>query len=259
MNIDKREALMQRALEHFKLMETLYNEQTVKSFEASVINTGFPNVNLENFPNYNTEITVEDIDSVNSVIKESKGGKRVCVLNFASYKNPGGYFLQGSSAQEEALCHYSNLYNILVKFRDSYYDINKQSLNNGLYTNKSIYTVDVVFKKDNDECVADVITCAAPNKKVAHIYRGIHESVVYMNMRERINHILRITAIKELDVLILGAFGCGVFGNNPYDVASIFKNLLENDYKGKFKKIVFAIPGGKNYDAFKEVFQEIDW
>ena len=37
----------------------------------------------------------------------------ICALNFASYKNPGGKFMDGSSAQEECLCHESILYEVL--------------------------------------------------------------------------------------------------------------------------------------------------
>lgn len=254
-----REELMKRAKEQYEYMKTNYEDRTIESVKSSVINNNVSDtVNLDRYPTYDTEISVEDIDSVSSVMKEAKPEKHVCVLNFASYKNPGGHFLGGSSAQEEALCHYSNLYNILVKFQEKYYDVNRRSLNNGLYTNKSIYTPNVVFKTDINQCVADVITCAAPNKKVAK-YRDVHDSVIYVAMRERIEHILHTAVMKELDVLILGAFGCGVFANDPHDVATIFKNLLENTYKGKFKKIVFAIPAGKNYDVFKEIFEEINW
>ena len=50
------------------------------------------------------------------------------ILNFASYKNPGGMFLRGSTAQEEALCHESTLYNVLIKFNDTYYKSNRENI-----------------------------------------------------------------------------------------------------------------------------------
>ena len=58
---------------------------------------------------YHNTFYLKDQDSVSCLTDRSKT---------ASYKHPGGYFLGGSSAQEEALCHESNLYPILLAFME---------------------------------------------------------------------------------------------------------------------------------------------
>ena len=47
-------------------------------------------------------------DSVSAIFDYYEG--KTAILNFASYKNPGGGFLSGSRAQEESLCHSSFLH-----------------------------------------------------------------------------------------------------------------------------------------------------
>jgi uncharacterized protein (TIGR02452 family) len=54
--------------------------------------------------------------------------------------------------------------------------------------------------------------------------------------------------------LVLGAWGCGVFGNDPFDVAALFKQALDA-CPGVFRKVVFAVYGGGNYDVFKSVLE----
>lgn len=103
-------------------------------------------------------------DTVTAIFtaKRSKDTGKVAALNFASFKNPGGMFLAGSKAQEECLCMDSTLYPVLNSFRGTYYEPNKKLLNRSLYTDRALYTPDVVF--ENEECTvkADIITCAAP-------------------------------------------------------------------------------------------------
>lgn len=87
-------------------------------------------------------IIVDKLDSVKSAIQHRDG--KTAVLNFASYKNPGGKFMEGSSAQEECLCHASTLYNVLKQF-PVYYQWNRVHNNRALYTNRALYSEDVIF------------------------------------------------------------------------------------------------------------------
>lgn len=157
------------------------------------------------------------------------------ILNFASYKNPGGGFLNGSIAQEECLCAKSILYNVLSRFPE-FYNWNRKHLNGGAYENRALYTPDVVF----DEFVANVITCAAPNANKVK-----SEQI----LKERIEFILSIARENKCKELVLGAWGCGVFNNDVETVAKCFRDCINDS----FEKVIFAVPD-KKVDVFREVF-----
>lgn len=205
----------------------------------------------------NTEFTLVDKDSVSAII-ERPLNERVAVLNFASYKNPGGKFIEGSSAQEESLCHASFLYNVLAAC-SVYYDWNNDHKNKGLYENRAIYSPNVLFQKDKDERDCDVITCAAPNITPSRKYNwGVTDEENTEALKSRIKFVLDIAADQKVETLILGAFGCGVFGQDAEEVANIFMDYLTTTHK-VFKKVIFAIPAGfhtENYDKFEKVFKE---
>ena len=183
--------------------------------------------------------------------------KKIALLNFASYKNAGGAFLKGAMAQEEALCHSSTLYNILSRFEDSYYAENRNNLNRGLYTDKALYTPNVIFfDKEDNEFTADVITCASPNNSIAETYgeakfsHGENEEV----LAQRIQFVRDICLAEKVDTVILGAWGCGVFRQDPFFVATEFRKAFEN----MGIECIYAIPDDKNYEAFKSAFYEYD-
>ena len=182
-----------------------------------------------------------------------KQGEKIAALNFASYKHPGGGFMKGSSAQEESICHESNLYNVISQFGDSFYAENNEDKNKALYRDKGLYSPDIVFERGNRQALCDVITCASPNKKVAQKYCYVSDSQNYKALESRIKFVLDIAEDNNVDTLILGAYGCGVFGQDPIEVANLFKQELRGR---SFKKVVFAIPKGRNgnYDAFRRVF-----
>lgn len=209
---------------------------------------------------YTTNIIVAPTDSVNAAMeaKQNNLGK-ICILNFASYKNPGGGFISGSSAQEESLCHASILYNILAAFKDTYYAENGIiGYNKGLYNNRAIYTPDVIFFDDNPNCKLykfDVLTCAAPNNSVGLRYGKFTREENKDALEDRIMFVLDIMNQNNVDTAILGAYGCGVFMQNPHEVAEIFFNLLRSG-KYNFKNAIFPIPGGNNLKVFQDVLQK---
>jgi uncharacterized protein (TIGR02452 family) len=115
--------------------------------DTSIYDTTFK-CNLE-LKNKNTEIIIDDLDSVSAIFKYGKD--KTSVLNFSSYKNPGGMFINGSKAQEECLCHESFLYNVLKEFVIEFYDWNNQHKNKALYLNRALYSPKILFiKKNND-------------------------------------------------------------------------------------------------------------
>jgi len=197
-----------------------------------------------------TKITVINTDSVSALYGHE--GK-VAVLNFASYKNPGGMFINGSKAQEECLCHESYLYNVLRAMVIPYYDWNNQNKNRALYKNRGLYSPDILFNHNGEEINVGVITCAAPNKTTGQKYQNVSDEENYRVLSDRIRFVLDIAKENEIDTLVLGAYGCGVFGQDPKEVADIFKRYLTTTHKC-FDKIVFAIPGGENLEAFERIF-----
>ena len=200
--------------------------------------------------------TVIDLDSVGAIFKYASG--KTCVLNFASYRNPGGKFIEGSKAQEECLCHASFLYNVLKGCMD-YYSYNECHRNKGLYTNRALYTPKVLFFNDQNEPLAcDVLTCAAPNKSALFQFLDIEsKQKIALNdkaLRERIKFIKDIVEDNGVDTFIAGAYGCGVFRQDAITVAQLFKSIFEQT---TVKNMVYAIPrcmDKSNYDAFIKIF-----
>lgn len=184
----------------------------------------------------------------------------VCVLNFASSVHPGGGVAKGSNAQEETLCRTSTLYfNLNTKeCIDKFYNAHK-ALGDYKNTDDIIYTPNVQILKRNDYSTLDnakscaVITCAAPQSKKGNL----NNKEVYEIHKKRARKILDVALDNGHTTIVLGAFGCGAFGNDPKTVARAWKEVVD-EYKYKFNKIEFAVysPGEEsyNYKTFKEIF-----
>ena len=238
-----KETRVQQAKDHTEEMDRLYLDEIKKSISSSKIFSRIPfeRMNDLDLP----ETIVVKTDSVTAA-KTYQNGK-TAILNFASYKNPGGMFLKGSGAQEESLCHESFLYNVLREFDDSYYSWNRKNLNRGMYTNRALYTPDIRF----GDILFDVITCAAPNIGAASKYQSVTSEMNTGILKDRMRFIKNIAEYNGVNTLILGAFGCGVFKQNAMEVAEIWKSLFVTT---TIKRIVHPIPDDKNYDCFNKVF-----
>ncbi|TSI05281.1 TIGR02452 family protein [Lysinibacillus sp. BW-2-10] len=191
---------------------------------------------------FQTKIEVRKEDVVQTVMKE----EHPIVLNFASAKNPGGGFLNGASAQEESICRASDLY-LFIKEIDEFYK-NPKHLKNALYDSDIIFSKNVSLIKDSNgedlqEKEFDVITSCAVN--VTALKRNNEKELLKQTtaeMKKRIENILEVAVREQAETLILGAFGCGVFGNNPYEIKQLFMQTVKNKrYNGKFKKIIISI------------------
>ena len=178
-------------------------------------------------------------------------GKKVAVLNFANNHSIGGApFVAG--AQEESLCRCSTLLPCLEAMREAFYLKHSNDYSNGLIDEMGnddlIYTPDVVvFKTDertdpvypkmlpHDEWYkVDVITCAAPE-----LYKLRTRPVDYESqITSRIKKILDVACKERVEVLILGAWGCGAFKNPSEIVAKVFHTLLPNY---DFEAVEFAL------------------
>ena len=196
-------------------------------------------------------------------------GQKVTVLNFASSTSPGGGVENGASAQEECLCRVSTLYPCLKAqaAREKFYGPHRAAPN-PLHNDDIIYTQDVVVLKDDDYNVlsspfrVDVITCAAPNlrEKPSNRYNRNDGDAVHISLErlmelhlKRAHKILSAAAANNAEVLILGAFGCGAFRNDPAVVAASYHQALPQ-FLNHFKTIEFAVycrpEDQRNYDAF---------
>lgn len=237
-------------------MEERYKEEIRYSVEQTRIFSIFTNSVESKCIRHTSsrQISIMDADSVTAMCnKGSAESSKVCILNFASYKNPGGRFIAGSRAQEESLCHESFLYNVL-KEQPKYYEWNNAHKNRALYLNRALYSPNIRFCTKGNVRYSDVLTCAAPNKRAAQRFCHVSSRDNSEVLRSRIEFVLGIAEQKHVDVLILGAYGCGVFGQNPFEVATIFKEFLTGSDIRFAGDVVFAIPGGDNLAAFQSVF-----
>jgi uncharacterized protein (TIGR02452 family) len=187
---------------------------------------------------------------------------KVLALNFASAKNPGGGFLNGSAAQEESLARASGLYECIVQMKEMY-DYNRK-LGTALYSDYMIYSPAVpVFKDDSCNLLdryynCSFITMPAVNAGVVREREPQNRKLITITMERRIEKVLAVAVSNAYEIIVLGAFGCGVFKNDPEDIANLFKRVLTgNKFNGQFRKVVFAIydrnPKGSNITAFRKV------
>jgi putative RNA 2'-phosphotransferase len=184
------------------------------------------------------------------------GRGHVACLNFASAKNAGGGFRGGAQAQEEALARSSGLYPCL-QAAPSYYARNRAQ-RSPAYLDLAIYSPRVPFFRDDaggwlDAPVhASVITCPAPNAGALAKY-GTHGPAELREIFVRRGTLVLATARHfAVDTLVLGAWGAGVFKNDPVLVADVFGELLAGPFAGAFGEVVFAVlgEGTANHRAF---------
>ena len=141
------------------------------------------------------------------------------------------------------------------------------------YTDACIYTPDVlIIKTDTDAPerlpedkmqAVDVITCAAPNLR-EHPSNAMNPGFgspihlsrqdIYSLHTQRARKILSVAALYDIDVLILGAFGCGAFCNPPDVVAAAYRDVLPK-FAHALRTVEFAIycspRDDSNYQAFR--------
>ena len=206
---------------------------------------------------HNTEIEVEYESTLAAArrLSEEHPGKRVGVLNFASAKNPGGGFLNGSMAQEEELASASALY---VCIKDSpMYAANTADPNNCLYQHYMIYSPDVPVFRDNDAnyipdpYLITILTVPAVNAGVAR-KKDIGLDVINATTEERMDRLLAIAVWHQINVLILGSWGCGVFGGDIQTVAKMFIQFLTGKYEGAFCAVSFSTLDESHVKVFEQ-------
>ena len=178
-------------------------------------------------------------------------GLRTAALNFASARNPGGGFLWGALAQEESIARSSALFASLLENKEDFYDFHnsEDQKYNRMYSDRMIYSPFCPVFRDDDGTLlempygVDFITSPAPNVSggIDKTEKEQLESV----LRQRIQYIVALAADNNCKALVLGAWGCGVFGNDKDQVARLFAECLD-ELKGNFYRICFSISDEKN-------------
>lgn len=228
---------------HFAKAQKAAEQQTVLYEPQQLLNLiGKP---LPPPPYTTTEFVVNALSTLDAARKEYTINEKIVCLNFASAKNPGGGFLNGSQAQEESIARATGLYTCQLK-AEYYYKENRK-FSSCLYTDHIIYSPKVPIIKDEEGRLLDepsfcsIITAPAVN--AGAVKRNEPNNVKKINsfMQRRMDMVLSICKEKQYDTLILGAWGCGVFQNDPATIADLFKELLMGKYNNQFKRVVFAI------------------
>jgi putative RNA 2'-phosphotransferase len=209
-----------------------------------------------------TAVSVTGETTIEALVRLAQLDGHLGCLNFASAKRPGGGFLGGAQAQEESLARASGLYPCLQTQPD-YYSRNK-AFGSALYLDTVLYSPNVPFFRDDNggwfdaPVLASVITAAAPNVSALKESRKYDAEDVAEVLQNRSEFVLAIAAHHKIDRLVLGAWGAGVFGNDPAQVARIFAELLRGPFAGVFVEVVFAVLGTRetsaNHRAFAETF-----
>lgn len=185
----------------------------------------------------------------------------VAVLNFASAKNSGGGFLNGSHAQEESLARSSALHASQMRAWE-FYERHRGSPSL-LYSDSMILSPGCPIIRDDDGVLLDeprlatFITSPAPNAGAAVDNRPEELPSIPSVFRQRSEYVLALAAAQGCRRIVLGAWGCGVFSNDPAVVARAFADHLRRGaWANRFDRVVFSVldssPLSATFAAFRE-------
>jgi len=217
-------------------------------------------------PEARVEVTPETSLRAARRLAEGPARPDVLCLNFASAKNPGGGFLSGSQAQEESLARSSALYACLTSRREMY-EFNRGA-GTSLYSDHMIYSPRVpVFREDDgglleEPYAVSFITAPAVNAGAVKRNEPGRVGSILPTMRRRLARVLWAAARHRHPALVLGAWGCGVFQNDPAMVAGLFAEALGpgGPFQGCFPHVVYAVydrsPAGEVISAFRSAIAE---
>ncbi len=190
-------------------------------------------------------------------------GDGVACLVFASARNPGGGFLSGAQAQEESIARVSALYPCQLAAGE-FYDFHRGQ-RDLRYSDRVIYSPEVpVFRAEDGMLLEEgyhvsFLTCAAPNLGAILANQPATAASVPGVLAGRARRVLEVAAAHGHRTLVLGAWGCGVFRNDPATVAAVFAAELAGT-RGWFDRVVFAVldrqAGTPTYSAFASALGE---
>ena len=200
-----------------------------------------------------TEIVLEPLRT-EECLKKNKIYNPV-VWNFADFHSVGGWFLRGSRAQEESLCHVSGLYRAEEAMSQKYYIPHKGISNYGMWYHTAMFHDYVPFEIKGDRFKAHVLTVPAPNYTYYVRYKkGDKELKAKLDkaFRERFEIAFLLGASSGAYAVIGGAWGCGAFKGDPTMCANLWLEMVKK-YPGLYSHVFLPVPSGKNYDVFKSI------
>jgi uncharacterized protein (TIGR02452 family) len=206
---------------------------------------------------YQTQIEVANETTLAAVQRLHQSGHHPVALNFASATHPGGGFLSGALAQEEYLARSSGLYACLVQ--NPMYAFHR-ARHDPLYSDYVIYSPEVpVFRADDGTLLetpytVGMITSPAVNAGALHPGR---QAEIRPAMWPRILKVLSAGVLHGHDSIVLGAWGCGAFGNDSSEIAQLFQMALEENFKGAYNQVIFAILDWSPEKRFIGTFQRV--
>ncbi|MBQ5310570.1 MAG: TIGR02452 family protein [Oscillospiraceae bacterium] len=197
--------------------------------------TGFPRED-----NYRVCDHIVPMTTIGCII--ANRGKDMLALNFANANFAGGGYVIGAKAQEEDICRASGLY-YTIRDKVEFYQANHFTDAKG-YTNGMIYSARVpVIRDDTGRMIDEPVLCSFITSPAVNRYAAmISHSKANTIMEERIRRINTLGIQKRPDMLILGKFGCGAFGNSWDEVSPMFERAINDLTGGSSTEIVFAIP-----------------
>ena len=208
-------------------------------------------------PKFKTRIEVTNETTLRAARRLFDEGRNAVALNFASATNVGGGWLNGARAQEEYLCRNSVLAQCIGQKRE-FYEYHREH-RAPRYSDMMLYSPDVAVVRDEFDVLCapwpcSIITAAAPN-----LNYGLSLPLAELRelWRARIARVFDVALANDHENLVLGAWGCGAFKNDPTMVAQEFGDVIEK-YDGQFELLLFAVwdVGGKqgNFAPFAQQF-----
>ena len=200
-----------------------------------------------------TVVDIANETSLSAAARLIAEGYDPLVLNMANGISPGGGFLSGARAQEEYLCRTTALW---ATIRDDEMYPTHAMRDDFESSDWMIVSPRVPVLRDDEGTALEepwhvsFITSAAP------VARRVGAERSAMLMERRIDRLLAVAADQGYRAMVLGAWGCGAFGNDPWTTAQSFRSALIGPYSGVFARITFAITDWSDDRRFLTPFAE---
>ena len=249
MPVSKEERAAQAA-KHLSFVKGVFAKETESSIQtATIYEDG--EARAAQLPEPKAEATETAVTTAFAVSALHDASGKVTLVDAASFTRPGGAYEDGAFGPEQVLCSESNLYPILQGIKPAYHSKNRGYACGQLFTDRAAFLKDVVFNREGSMRTANVIVVPEPNRaRALENHRSERECDACL--ANRIETLLNIAALQEIETLIVGAFGCGRQGFPPAQVIEQFQSWIDT-HQGAIPKIVFAVPR-VHFEAFDAAF-----